>query len=159
MIVALRSARRSSPKRTFVILPLAAVAVELSSRRSPLRGGAAGIALMALGYALYRHGGRYRSEHGGGGPGFVTEPSGLVTSGPYAVVRNPMYLGHLIFLGGLVALTRSPVALAGLVIQGERFADRVAIDERRLADRFGDAYAEYLGRVPRWLPRLARRAG
>lgn len=114
---------------------------------------------MAGGYALYRHGGRYRSERGGGGPGFSVAPSGLVTSGPYAVVRNPMYLGHLIFLGGLVTLTRSPVALAGLLIQGQRLADRVAIDERRLADRFGTAYAEYVARVPRWLPRLARRVG
>ncbi len=65
-----------------------------------------------------------------------------------------MYVGHLVFLAGLVALTRSPLALAGLFLQRQRFADRVALDERRLADRFGYAYVEYVEKVPRWLPRL-----
>ena len=108
---------------------------------------------MAAGFALYRGTGIYRDARGGGGPGFSTETEALVTTGPYALSRNPMYLGHLIFLAGLVALTRSPLALAGFFVQRQRFAERVAIDERRLADRFGQAYVEYVERVPRWIPR------
>ena len=155
MIDAVRSAWwSSSPRRTFVMLPLAAAGVELSRRRSPLRGGVVGLALMAAGFVLYRGTGIYRDARGGGGPGFSTETEALVTTGPYAVSRNPMYVGHLIFLAGLVALTRSPVALAGLFIQWQRFRERVALDERRLADRFGHDYVEYVERVPRWLPRL-----
>ena len=133
---------------------MAAAASEVLRRRSPLRGGVAGLALMAAGYALYRGAGTYRSARGRGGPGFAAQPEQLVTSGPYGVVRNPMYLGHLVFLVGLIALTRSPVALAGLFIQSRRFAERIAIDERRLADRFGHEYVEYLEHVPRWLPRV-----
>ena len=148
----------SSPRRTFVVLPLVAAGYEVLRRRSPLRagrGGLAGVALMAAGYALYRGAGAYRNDRGGGGPGFAAHPDRLVTTGPYALVRNPMYLGHLVFLAGAVALTRSPAALAGLAIQWQRFAERVAIDERRLADRFGHEYVEYVERVPRWLPRPA----
>ena len=154
MIAALRAAWTSSPRRTFVVLPIAAASFEILRRRSPLRGGVIGVAVMLAGYALYHSAGAQRQARGGGGPGFATPPDHLVTTGPYAIVRNPMYLGHLVFLAGLVALTRSPAALAGLVVQRQRFADRVTIDERSLADRFGHGYVEYVDQVPRWLPRL-----
>ncbi len=154
MIEALRASWASSPRRSFVVLPIAAAASEILRRRSPLRGGVAGMAFMAAGYALYRSAGARRQANGGGGPGFSAQPEHLVTTGPYGVVRNPMYLGHLIFLVGLVVLTRSPAALAGLFIQSRRFAERIAIDERRLADRFGHEYVDYVERVPRWLPRM-----
>ena len=155
MIAAVRAAWASSPRRTFVLAPLATAAFELARRRSPLRGGPFGLAVMAAGYALYRAAGGYRGRLGGGGPGIAVPPDHLVTSGPYGVIRNPMYLGHLIFLTGLAALTRSPAALAGLAIQWQRFSDRVASDEPCLADRFGHEYVEYVERVPRWLPRPA----
>ena len=63
-----------------------------------------------------------------------TPPERLVTSGPFARCRNPMYLGHLIFL-------------AGLALQF-----RVRRDERRLAERFGEPYMQYCSRVKRWIP-------
>src|SRR5258708_35767813 len=66
-----------------------------------------------------------------------------------------MYVGPLVFLGGLVALTRSPAALAAVALQWQRFAERVRLDERRLADQFGHEYVEYVEHVPRWLPRPA----
>ena len=163
MMAAFRVAWSSSPRRTFIILPIAAATYEVLRRRSPVRwvcgiwggwGGGVGVVLMAAGYGLYRSAGQLRQSSGGGGPGFSAEPERLVTAGPYAVVRNPMYLGHLVFLAGLVALTRSPAALAGLFIQGQRFSERVAVDERRLADRFGHEYVEYTERVPRWSPRI-----
>ena len=152
MIGGLRSAWSSSPRRTFLVIPIAAASFEIVRRRSPFRGGVLGLAVMAAGYVLYCAAGSYRGARGGGGPGFSVEPHALVTTGPYAVVRNPMYLGHLIFLAGLIAWTRSPVALAGLFIQGLRFSERVELDERRLADRFGHDYVEYVEKVPRWLP-------
>jgi protein-S-isoprenylcysteine O-methyltransferase Ste14 len=108
--------------------------------------------LLAWGYLQYRLVGSYRLPRGGGGPGMDTPPERLVTSGPYAWSRNPMYLGHLIFLIGL-SLTFESV-LGGLIAAASAvwFQVRVRRDEKRLRERFGQAYLDYHGRVKRWLP-------
>ena len=106
---------------------------------------------MAAGYALYRGAGEHRARRGAGGPGFAAPPQRLVTDGPYAVSRNPMYLGHLIFMPGLVLAPRSHRAVLLALRQSLRFGERVAIDERRLERMFGDEYREYRARVPRWI--------
>lgn len=108
---------------------------------------------MAWGYLQYRWAGDYRTRHGRGGPGQGTPPERIVTSGVYAWTRNPMYLGHLVFLTGLALTTRSPLAgaiLAANLVWFPRHAER---DEERLLELFGDDYADYRDRVPRWLPR------
>ncbi len=109
--------------------------------------------VMAAGYLLYRRSGEYRDRKGAGSRGFAEPPKRLVTDGPYAYTRNPMYLGHLVFLAGLVGATRSPIALACALWQQRRLSERVRIDEERLERIFGDAYRDYVARVPRWLPR------
>lgn len=91
-----------------------------------------------------------------GPPGFARLPDKLLSDGPYALTRNPMYLGHLGFLAGLALVTRSPVALGAFLWQRRRLAARVALDEARLAERFGDEYRRYARSVPRWLPRGGR---
>jgi protein-S-isoprenylcysteine O-methyltransferase Ste14 len=79
-------------------------------------------------------------------------PDRLITTGPYAVTRNPMYLGHLTFLAGLAMTTRSPLAAAVAVAHVPWFSARVRRDEIRLRNKFGPAYDEYCARVPRWVP-------
>ncbi len=79
-------------------------------------------------------------------------PRRLVITGPYAVSRNPMYLGWtLLHLGlGLVARTSwtgLTVAVAAAWIHGE-----ILREERTLAARFGAEFAEYRMAVPRYLP-------
>lgn len=107
--------------------------------------------LCALGFFLYRAAGTYRRERDAGPDGFAQPPVRLVTTGPYALSRNPMYLGHLLFLAGLALATGSRIAAAGLVWQAYRLGDRVAVDEERLERIFGDEYRDYVRRVPRWL--------
>lgn len=115
---------------------------------------AAGLPLLAAGYAAYRLAGSYRLPRAGGPPGMSQGmPDRLVQDGPYRYTRNPMYTGHLLFLAGLAVTTRSPVAAGVLGWHVRWFADRVAKDERRLRDRFGEAYADYCARSPRWIPR------
>ena len=126
------------------------IAFELVQRRR-LRVDARWLPLLAAGYALYRGAGEYRARQAAGPPGFERPPDRLLTDGPYAFTRNPMYLGHLVFMTGLVLATRSRLAVLLALRQYVRFSERVAIDERRLERIFGDEYREYVARVPRWI--------
>jgi len=112
--------------------------------------------LLITGYSTYRLAGHYRLQRAGGPPGMSQGmPERLITTGPYAVTRNPMYLGHLVFLTGLALVTRSPLAAVAAVAHVPWFATRVHRDELRLQERFGTRYDEYCSQVPRWLPRFS----
>lgn len=93
-----------TPVQTFILCPLLVVAFELARQRGRLVIMPAGFALLAWGYLQYLLVGRFRTRSGGGGPGFGVPPDRIVEDGPYRYVRNPMYLGHLIFMLGM-ALT------------------------------------------------------
>lgn len=140
-----------SSLRTFVVVPIVVLLFEFFVKEkiafepwfAPLLVG---------GYLQYKLVGRYRLGRGGGGPGMKTLPDRLVTGGPYAWTRNPMYLGHLIFLAGLALTLRSELAAALFVASVVYFHVRVKKDEKRLRELFGEAYAAYCGRVKRWIP-------
>lgn len=144
----MRLSARSTSTRTFVLVP-AAVLVEQALARRPVH--VRWSPLLAWGYLQYRLCGRYRTIRGGGGPGMTRPPDQLVVTGPYAVTRNPMYLGHLVFLAGCSLASRSPVAAATTAVLCVWFDRRVRDDEARLRDLFGDRYDEYCRRTPRWL--------
>ena len=139
--------------RTFVLYPLLVLGFEFFvHERIDVQWWFA--PLLAWGYLQYLLVGAYRLRRGGGGPGMDTPPEQLVTSGPYAWCRNPMYLGHMIFLLGLALTLRSWLGAAILVIHIPWFHRRALRDESRLRERFGAPYEGYLVRVKRWLPGL-----
>ena len=140
--------------RTFVLYPVLVVAFELWLNDGRLRFQAWGLALLAWGYLQYRLSGRYRLRLGGGGPGMETPPERLVTSGPFALCRNPMYLGHLIFLAGLALTLRSWAGATVALATAAWLQFRVRRDEERLGERFGETYLQYCSRVKRWIPAL-----
>jgi protein-S-isoprenylcysteine O-methyltransferase Ste14 len=76
----------------------------------------------------------------------------LVTDGPYAVTRHPIYTGLLtIVLGG--ALTwNSALTLALLPLLSATLYVHTVFEELLFVQYFGDAYAEYRRRVPRLVP-------
>jgi protein-S-isoprenylcysteine O-methyltransferase Ste14 len=80
------------------------------------------------------------------------DASALVTSGPYARSRNPMYVADAIILVGIAVWLGSIPGLL-LVAAFVAWIDRVQIpqEERALSEIFGDGYAAYRARVPRWL--------
>lgn len=146
----MRPTLRSTSTRTFVAIPVALAAEQLLSRRRVRPGW---LPVAAAGYLLYRQAGAYRLPRAGGPPGMSQGvPERLVTTGPYAVTRNPMYLGHLVFLGGLTVATRSPLALVAAVSMVPWFGNRARRDEIRLAELFGSDFEDYCRRVPRWFP-------
>jgi hypothetical protein len=143
---------RSTSFRTFILYPLIVAAWEFLLNDGRLRFEPWFAPLLLWGYLQYRLVGNYRLPRGGGGPGMGTPPERLVTTGPYAYTRNPMYLGHMIFLVGLALTLKSVLAALIAAACGIWFHFRVRRDERRLRERFGQAYIGYQERVKRWLP-------
>jgi protein-S-isoprenylcysteine O-methyltransferase Ste14 len=82
----------------------------------------------------------------------VETPTSLVTSGPYGVTRNPMYVGlTLIYLG--VAGTRAevwPIIVLPVLLAYVNFIV-IPVEERLLRATFGNAYDRYCASVRRWL--------
>jgi protein-S-isoprenylcysteine O-methyltransferase Ste14 len=83
--------------------------------------------------------------------------SQLVTAGPFAHVRNPLYVGNILLglgftlgAGGLYPW----LPLGYLAITGVYYYFIVRAEEYFLADKFGDEYATYRAHIPRFLPRL-----
>jgi hypothetical protein len=145
---------RKTPFRTFILYPFITIAWELFLNRDSLKLEPIFLPLMLWGFLQYRLCGLYRIKHGGGGPGLETPPERLVATGPYAYTRNPMYLGHIIFLIGLTLTLKSPFAALITIATAIWFHLRVLGDERRLAERLGEPYIQYVATVKRWLPGL-----
>ncbi len=81
----------------------------------------------------------------------MPEARGLVTSGPYAVVRHPLYLGEFVVLFGIALQHSMPWSLLLLGLQCVFQFERMKNEERVLARAFPD-YADYMARTARLLP-------
>jgi len=97
-------------------------------------------------------------RQGRGTPFPLDAPRHLVTTGPYAIMRNPIMTAEIaitwaeaLYFGSLGVLLYAVLVsvLAHVVV--------VKVEEPELCARMGEAYSEYCARVPRWLPRLTRR--
>jgi protein-S-isoprenylcysteine O-methyltransferase Ste14 len=91
---------------------------------------------------------------GKSGPGVEFEPdkSYLLTDGPYAFSRNPMYLFELTLRFGWVVFFGSLAVLAGFLVWWAFFNFfQIPSEERIILAHFGETYREYKSRVPRWL--------
>jgi protein-S-isoprenylcysteine O-methyltransferase Ste14 len=140
-----------TPVETFVLCPLAVIVFEFIWRGGSLTFVPWGAPLMLWGFVQYKLVGRYRGPRAGGGPGMGHLPDRIIDTGPYRFTRNPMYLGHLIFLTGLAIMFWSGFALIVLAARAAWFHRRVRADEARLREKFGADYDAYRARVNRWL--------
>jgi protein-S-isoprenylcysteine O-methyltransferase Ste14 len=145
---------RRTPVQTFILCPLAVLAFELVLRRGAPTIVPSGAPFVLWGYLQYRLVGGYRLPLAGGSPGMDVPPQRLIFRGPYRFTRNPMYLGHLIFLFGLALTFWSWFALIILSGRAIWFHRRVLQDEARLEGIFGAEYDAYRARVKRWIPEL-----
>jgi protein-S-isoprenylcysteine O-methyltransferase Ste14 len=79
--------------------------------------------------------------------------SDLAIRGPYAMVRNPMYLGRFfVILGFLMLLGNAWIVLAYAIVYWLYMDTRVEREEAHLKPIFGARYAEYCARVHRFIP-------
>jgi protein-S-isoprenylcysteine O-methyltransferase Ste14 len=90
---------------------------------------------------------------GKGTPAPFDPPCRLVVRGPYRFVRNPMYLGAALALGGAALFYRSWHLLAYMalfLLFSHLFV--VGYEEPTLRSSFGEEYEGYCRRVRRWWP-------
>ena len=123
----LKSSVRSSvrflsrtPVRTFLLYPVIILAGEALLRSGGLEITWVYIVLMVIGYLLHAVSTSYRVTHGGGerSEKWEKEPPRLITTGPYAFTRNPVYLGQIIFLLGFALTLNSLSAAIVAVVVG-----------------------------------------
>ena len=78
----------------------------------------------------------------------------LVRSGPYTLVRHPIYTGMLLALAGTALMVGKWRALIGLALMSAALLRKLTIEERFMTDQFGVAYARYRAEVPALIPFL-----
>jgi protein-S-isoprenylcysteine O-methyltransferase Ste14 len=88
--------------------------------------------------------------------GVLPEARGLVTRGPYRLVRHPVYLGEIGACTGLVIAAPTVANAVLLSAFSVAQAVRMRLEERELANAFPE-YARYASQTPRLLPRPAWR--
>ncbi len=112
-----------------------------------------GMALLIAGealrmWAVAHAGGATRTRH-------VGAPA-LVTSGPFAHMRNPLYVANTLIYIGIACLADGRLAwiLAALAFSVVQYSLIVSLEEETLRGLFGVEYRLYSKRVPRWIPRV-----
>jgi len=91
---------------------------------------------------------------GRGTPVPFDPPKQFVAAGPYQYVRNPMFLGMFLVLGGEVAFYEShAIWRYTLVLMAAAYVFVRYWEEPGLERRFGESYRAYQRQVPRWIPR------
>ncbi|KGM14724.1 hypothetical protein N867_16715, partial [Actinotalea fermentans ATCC 43279 = JCM 9966 = DSM 3133] len=75
----------------------------------------------------------------------------LLTTGPYAVSRNPIYGGLLLGTSGWAVLRRRPEPLLAWGALLAVLTRKAVREERRLAARYGPTFEAYRARTPRFL--------
>lgn len=103
----------------------------------------AGLPLIVLGEALRL----WASGH-------IHKMREVATTGPYALCRHPLYLGHFFITAGFVVAGNSPwVALLAVIGFWLIFQPTMEREEGMLRDQFGADYEAYMQTTPRFWPR------
>ena len=139
--------------RSYTPIPIALMIIYFSGTDSSLRF--IGFTLLVVGesiriWAVSHAGGATRTRS-------VGAPS-LCTSGPYALSRNPLYLGNMFMYIGIVLIAGIPNGLFMVALTTVFFLIQytliVLLEEETLDELFGNEYLEYKKNVPPILPRL-----
>ncbi len=143
----------SPPKRAFFIFPLIVLLWEWFIGDGKAVIEPYYLLLLVWGYAQFRYSHSYHRKVGGRGTD-LKPAERLITSGIYRYIRNPMYMGQIIFLIGLTLTLRS--ILAALITLGTMiwFHFRVLREEGRMIELYGDSYTGYMRQTKRWIPGL-----
>jgi protein-S-isoprenylcysteine O-methyltransferase Ste14 len=137
--------------RTWLPLPIVAVLMIVPSPGASLIAVLAGAVTVATGeavrlWAVRQIGVISRTRSDRLGP--------LVRSGPFGLVRNPLYVGNLLlWIGFAISAGMLWFVPIILVVVGAEYHAIVRWEESHLEERLGESYRTYKAEVGRWLPR------
>lgn len=152
-----------------VFLGLLPAVVGLGGRRvdremglPPLRFGTAsrvlGAVLTTTGFSLGFWSVATQLDRGRGTPLPVMPTQELLTDGPFRYCRNPMTLGAISAYLGIALMARTAAGTTmSLALAASLLAYLKLLEERELADRFGDGYLVYKRATPFIIPRFRMR--
>ncbi len=88
--------------------------------------------------------------------GIVKKDEQLAVTGPYSLVRNPLYVGNFLIGYGFCFIQGQFWSFALLTIYfGGIYPFTIEKEEKKLARYFPESYEEYAREVPRLIPRLS----
>lgn len=110
-----------------------------------------GLTLAGVAFAIWA-----RLRIGGNWSGSVTikQDHTLVRSGPYAIVRHPIYSGLLLGVAGTAIAIGEIRGILGFVLTLIGWRGKSLIEERFMQEQFGDEYARYKREVKALIPFL-----
>jgi protein-S-isoprenylcysteine O-methyltransferase Ste14 len=89
--------------------------------------------------------------------GHIKKSQELTTSGPYAYVRNPLYLGTSIIVLGFCIISRNIIlSFIALICFSLLYRNKILSEEKDLKHKFGEEYERYCQYVPRIIPNFRR---
>ena len=112
----------------------------------------AALVTLGLGFAVWA-----RIHLAGNWSGMVTlkQDHSLTRSGPYRLVRHPIYTGLLVAILGSAVAEAEWRGLVAVVLFAIAFLRKIEIEERFLVAQFGDAYTRYRAAVPALIPGIS----
>lgn len=107
------------------------------------------IRMIAVGYSAENTSGRNTNE------GQIADH--INTTGPYSVVRHPLYLGNYFMWLGIACLTRNFWFVVAFTFVYWLYYERIMYaEEEFLRDKYGDRYAHWAAGVPAFVPALSK---
>ena len=103
------------------------------------------LAVIGLAYSLKSFGESFRvgiDEH---------EPGGLITTGAFAVSRNPVYVCFIAFVAGIFLVEHNAITLIALVVVPTVIHRQIVREESFLSAHYGPAFAAYCQTVRRYV--------
>jgi protein-S-isoprenylcysteine O-methyltransferase Ste14 len=116
----------------------------------------AAITVIAIGIAIYLYTAFWGfALIGGGTPAPIAPTKILVVKGLHRFVRNPMYIGVSLVIGGQAWLFHSlhiAIYMVSMLLTAHLFV--LVYEEPTLHQQFGEEYEHYRASVPRWIPKF-----
>jgi protein-S-isoprenylcysteine O-methyltransferase Ste14 len=146
-----------------IVIIVGAVIAWSSGRSGPFGSDQANLWWQAASFAVALIGALWRFVTSGyaalgtsGNAKKEAEAAELNTTGPYSLVRNPLYVGRILNFTGIAMMSGSWVYGAIVFLVSVLVYERISIyEEQFLSEKFGETHRRWAEQVPALLPRLS----